>query len=131
MLDISIPEYIMELKKITKGRMEMNQISAVGMMKKIVPITRFNKGEASKIFDEVQKNGTKIVVKNNHPACVLVSPDQYESLMEMLSDYLLLSEADKRMAENNDAENISHEEMMSRLGITRDELEGTDVEIEV
>ena len=111
--------------------MEMDQISAIGMMKKIVPITRFNKGEASKIFDEVQKNGTKIVVKNNHPACVLVSPDQYESLMEMLSDYLLLSEADKRMAENNDAENISHEEMMRRLGITRDELEGTDVEIEV
>jgi hypothetical protein len=33
----------------------MDQISAVGMMKKIVPITRFNKGEASKIFDEVQK----------------------------------------------------------------------------
>ena len=41
----------------------MDQISAIGMMKKIVPITRFNKGEASKIFDEVQKNGTKIVVK--------------------------------------------------------------------
>ena len=52
-------------------------------------------------------------------------------LMEMLSDYLLLSEADKRMAENNDSENISHEEMMRRLGITPDELEDTDVEIEV
>jgi hypothetical protein len=51
--------------------------------------------------------------------------------MEMLSDYLLLSEADKRMAENNDSENISHEEMMRRLGITPDELEDTDVEIEV
>ena len=109
----------------------MDQISAVGMMKKIVPITRFNKGEASKIFDEVQKNGTKIVVKNNHPACVLVSPDQYESLMEMLSDYLLLSEADKRMAGNNDDENISHEEMMDRLDITREDLDATDVEIEI
>ena len=40
----------------------MDQISAVGMMKKIVPITRFNKGEASKIFDEVQKNGTTFCV---------------------------------------------------------------------
>ena len=108
----------------------MDQISTIGMMKKIVPITRFNKGEASKIFDEVQTSGTRIVVKNNHPACVLISPEQYESLVEMLSDYLLLTEADRRMAENNDAENISHEEMMRRLGITREELDDIDVEIE-
>lgn len=108
----------------------MDQISTVGMMKKIVPITRFNKGEASKIFDEVQTSGTRIVVKNNHPACVLISPEQYESLIEMLSDYLLLTEADKRMAENNDAENVSHEEMMRQLGVTQKELDDIDVEIE-
>ena len=108
----------------------MDQMSTVGMMKKIVPITRFNKGEANKIFDEVQSTGTKIVMKNNRPACVLVSPEQYESLIEMLSDYLLLAEADRRMAANNDAENISHEDMMRSLGITREELDAVDVEIE-
>ena len=109
----------------------MDQISTVGMMKKIVPISRFNKGEASKIFDEVQTSGSRIVVKNNHPACVLISPEQYESLIEMLSDYLLFSEADKRMAENNDSENISQEEMMRQLGVTQEDLDATDVEIEV
>ena len=108
----------------------MDQMSTVGMMKKIVPITRFNKGEANKIFDEVQSTGTKIVMKNNRPACVLVSPEQYESLIEMLSDYLLLAEADRRMAANNDGENISHEDMMRSLGITREELDAVDVEIE-
>ena len=108
----------------------MDQMSTVGMMKKIVPITRFNKGEANKIFDEVQSTGTKIVMKNNRPACVLVSPEQYESLIEMLSDYLLLAEADRRMAANSDAENISHEDMMRSLGITREELDAVDVEIE-
>ena len=108
----------------------MNQLSTVGMMRKIVPITRFNKGEANKIFEEVQATGTKIVMKNNRPACVLMSPEQYESLLETLSDYLLLAEADRRMAANNDAENISHEEMMRSLGITQDELDGVDVEIE-
>ena len=102
----------------------------VGMMKKIVPITRFNKGEANKIFDEVQSTGTKIVMKNNRPACVLVSPEQYESLIELLSDYLLLAEADRRMAANQDAENLSHEDMMRSLGITREELDAVDVEIE-
>lgn len=108
----------------------MDQMSTVGMMKKIVPITRFNKGEANKIFDEVQSTGTKIVMKNNRPACVLVSPEQYESLIEMLSDYLLLAEADRRMAANSDAENISHEDMMRSLSITQEELDAVDVEIE-
>lgn len=116
---------------LTKGKMAMDQISTMGMMKKIVPITRFNKGEASKIFDEVQRSGSRIVVKNNRPACVLISPEQYEALVEMLSDYLLLTEADRRMAGNNDDENISHEEMMLRLGITQEELDATDVEIEI
>ena len=108
----------------------MAQLSTIGMMKKIVPITRFNKGEANKIFDEVQSTGTKIVMKNNRPACVLVSPEQYEALIERLSDYLLLAEADRRMAVNQDAENISHEDMMRSLGVTREDLDAVDVEIE-
>ena len=108
----------------------MNEMSAVGIMKSIVPITRFNKGEANKIFDEVQASGTKIVVKNNKPACVLLSPSQYESLMETLSDYLLLDEAGRRAAANDDNYNISMEAMMEQLGISADDLAGLDVEIE-
>ena len=34
------------------------------LMESVVPISRFNKGEAGKIFEEVAKSGTKIVVKN-------------------------------------------------------------------
>ena len=108
----------------------MNEMSAVGIMKSIVPITRFNKGEANKIFDEVQASGTKIVVKNNKPACVLLSPSQYESLMETLSDYLLLDEAGRRAAANDDNDNISMEAMMEQFGISADDLAGLDVEIE-
>lgn len=108
----------------------MNQMSVVDMMNAMVPITRFNKGEAAKIFDEVETSGTKIVVKNNRPACVLVSPSQYESLMEILSDYALLSEAQKRLANNDDSENISHEEMMKELGITDTDLNDVEVDIE-
>lgn len=108
----------------------MNNMSVVGMMNSMVPITRFNKGEATKIFEEVEIAGTKIVVKNNKPACVLISPSQYESLMETLSDYMLYTETEKRMANNNPSENISHEDLMKELGITQDDLDGVDVEIE-
>ena len=64
----------------------MNEMSVMGVMRSIVPITRFNKGEANRIFDEVESSGTKIVMKNNRPACVLMSPEKYEVLMEMLSE---------------------------------------------
>ena len=67
----------------------MNEMSVMGVMRSIVPITRFNKGEANRIFDEVESSGTKIVMKNNRPACVLMSPEKYEVLMEMLSDYIM------------------------------------------
>lgn len=108
----------------------MSRMSVVNMMNAMVPITRFNKGEAAKIFDEVKSTGTKIVVKNNQPACVLLSPSQYETLMEMLSDYVLLAEAEKRVAANDNAENISHEEMMRELGLTDADLADVEVDIE-
>lgn len=50
--------------------------------------------------------------------------------MEMLSDSLLYTEAEKRMAANNDSENLSHEAVMKELGITQEELDEIDVEIE-
>lgn len=108
----------------------MDGMSLVGMMNAMVPITRFNKGEANKIFDEVEKTGMRIVVKNNKPACVLLSPSQYEALMEMLSDHALLHEAEKRMSVNDPSENISHEALLRELGVSSDALDAIDVEIE-
>lgn len=108
----------------------MARATILNIINSMVPISRFNKGEANKIFDEVASSGTKIVIKNNRPACVLLSPAQYESLMEMLSDSLLYTEAEKRMATNNDSETLSYEAVMEELGITQKELDDIDVEIE-
>ncbi len=106
----------------------MNEMSVLNVMKSIVPITRFNKGEASRIFEEVQASGPKIVMKNNRPACVLMSPEKYESLMEMLSDYILQEEAERRLVSSD--ETLSQNEVMKSLGITQAELDDVDVEIE-
>lgn len=108
----------------------MSDLSVMGVMKSIVPITRFNKGEANRIFDEVEASGTKIVMKNNRPACILMSPGKYEALMELLSDYVLLEEAEERMAHYDPKETLSQKEMMESLGISQDDLADIDVEIE-
>jgi PHD/YefM family antitoxin component YafN of YafNO toxin-antitoxin module len=47
----------------------------------LVPITRFNEGQANKIFDEVKKEGVKIVLKNNKPIGVIMTPEMYEFLL--------------------------------------------------
>jgi antitoxin StbD len=108
----------------------VNEASIVSMMKAMIPITRFNRGEANKIFDEVEASGYKVVVKNNKPACVLVSPENYEALMEMLSDYRLLLEAQRRMEHFDRADVKTQDEVMRELGLTDADLDDVNVEIE-
>lgn len=108
----------------------MAQISTMSMMKAMIPISRFNRGEANRIFEEVEEEGIKIVVKNNKPACVLLSPGQYKVLIEMASDYMLYLEAERRMEHYQQAEAVSHEEVLRDLGITREDLDEIDVELE-
>lgn len=59
-----------------------------------------------------------------------MSPEKYESLMEMLSDYILQEEAETRMQHFDEKETISQEEMMESLGITEEDLEDVEVELE-
>ena len=47
-------------------------------LNKTVPITAFNRGKAGQIFSEVKRSGMAVVIKNNAPECVLLSPQQYE-----------------------------------------------------
>lgn len=64
---------------------------------KVVPISRFNKGEATKIFTEVKETGTKYVFKNNLPECVLLSPEMYDQMIENIIDMELYIEALERV----------------------------------
>ena len=101
-----------------------------GLMESIVPISRFNKGEAGKIFEEVAQSGTKIVVKNNKPTCILIDPKKYTEMMDMIEDLLLLAEAEERMKSSGSSEFTSHKDVMKELEIDQVELDDVDVEIE-
>jgi len=98
-----------------------------------VPISRFNKGEASKIFDEVRMAGSKVVLKNNAPVCVLLSPEKYRALLDELEDRKIYDLAEERLA-NDSGKYISHEEMLAKFGIDPVELDdepliiGVDIE---
>ena len=51
-----------------------------------IPISSFNRGLAGKIFEEVKRQGAKVVMKNNAPECVLLSPEEYINLLDEVND---------------------------------------------
>ena len=95
----------------------------------IVPISRFNKGEAGKIFDEVTKEGVKVVIKNNIQTCILINPNDYENVLEELENYKLYVEAEKRL-NSSSYKTMSEKDVMSNLGISEDDIDETEVEID-
>lgn len=101
----------------------VHPLTTKDLLKAIVPISRFNKGEANKIFSEVSKSGYKIVVKNNKPTCVLITPEMYEEMMETIEDYYLLVETKKRMNDAKEDEFVSHDQLIKNLHIKDHEID--------
>ena len=104
---------------------------ATNLLQSLVPISQFNKGQAAKIFDRLHSERELIVLKNNQPSAIILSPEEYTRLTEIEEDYFLLLEANKRMEDNGNHKTLSFESVMSNLGISEDELLDTeDVDIE-
>ena len=96
----------------------------------LVPISRFNKGEANKIFDELKQSGCKIVLKNNAPACVLLTPEKYKEMLETIEDFYLLALAEERERNDNGVRH-TFEEVLAADGLTLEDIDAMeDVEIE-
>ena len=104
---------------------------AAELLQSLVPISQFNKGQAAKIFDRLHSERELIVLKNNQPSAIILSPEEYTRLTEIEEDYFLMLEANKRMEDNGNNKTISFDSVMCNLGISEDELLDTeDVEIE-
>lgn len=106
----------------------MNAVNSINILNSIVPISRFNKGEANRIFTEVKNDGIRIVVKNNTPECVLISPKDYQALVEWYEDALLMAEANNRLS--NNVGYISHNDILNDLNINEQDLGNIDIELE-
>lgn len=90
---------------------------------RLIPISQFNKGQASKIFDRLRSEPELIVLKNNQPSAVILAPDEYIRLAEIEEDYNLLMEARQRLAANKDKAAIPAADVMKHFGISDTDLE--------
>ena len=107
----------------------INNVFRGNILDALIPISRFNKGEASKIFDEVRTSGCKIVVKNNTPACVLLTPEMYKEMMDVIDEHDLLALAEERL-KNDNSSTHSFEKVLAEDGLTIADIEAMeDVEI--
>ena len=52
-----------------------------GLIDRLVPISEFNKGQASKIFERLQTDHSLVIIKNNVPVGVLLSIEEYRELI--------------------------------------------------
>lgn len=98
--------------------------SVVSAIRNTVPITQFNRGLAGQIFDSVKTEGAKVVIKNNVAECVLLSPEEYLSIMEELEDARLFALAQARLSGAEDKAVISNDDFWRDFHITQEELDG-------
>lgn len=91
-----------------------------------ISISLFNRGLAGKIFDDVKNHGAKVVMKNNAPECVLLSPDEYIRLLDEANDAKLLAAAAERMSHYDPATLIPQEQVDREFGFTPSDYENTD-----
>lgn len=108
----------------------MATVSVRSAIQDSVPISNFNKGMAGKIFADVRSSGPKVVIKNNNPECVLMSPEEYISMLDEIEDMRLMLLAKER-TKNAPERVYSQDEVMKELGISEDDLNAAeDTEIE-
>lgn len=101
------------------------------ILTRLIPITQFNRGQASRIFDRLHSEPELVVLKNNQPSAVILAPQEYTRLAEIEEKYTLLLEAAKRLTANEGKTALSEAEVMKHFGITEAELEEVeDLEIE-
>ncbi|MBQ8129810.1 MAG: type II toxin-antitoxin system Phd/YefM family antitoxin [Clostridia bacterium] len=100
-------------------------------LQSLVSISQFSKGQATKVFDRLRDESQLIVLKNNVPAAVLLSPAEFTRLAGIEEDYRLLMLAQERLAGGNLKNAVTEDEAMAALGISEDEIcAAEDVEIE-
>lgn len=105
--------------------------NTANILKSLVPISQFNRGRAAQIFDRLRTEKELIVLKNNQPSAVILSPEEYTRLTEIEEDYLLLLEANGRLEANGSRPAIPFKTVLEDLGVSEEELDETeDVEIE-
>ncbi len=100
------------------------------ILNQLVSISQFNRGQASKIFDRLHSERQIVVLKNNLPTAIIITPEEYSRLVGIEEDHLLFLEATKRVSNEKKQNTLTIETIMTELGISQTDIDNCE-EIEL
>ena len=97
-----------------------------------VPVSAFREGKASEVFEEVRREGTRLVVGDDDSAvCIIMRPEDYVRMSGEFYDTKTMSVAEERFNHIDRSMLIPAEEVYKELGITQEDIDSwEDVELE-
>lgn len=105
-------------------------LSTVAISRRMISYKNLKQDREEDIFNRLNVEKSLIVLKNDELAGVILSPSEYDRMVELEEDNMLLADALERLQNNVGKANISFDEVLSKNGITQDDLDfAEDVEI--
>ena len=105
-------------------------MNAGNLIENIVPTSAFNRGKSAQCFERVADGAPIIVMKNNAPYRVVVTPDDFVRLSEVEEDNALLVMSLSRLEANVGKPAVPAEDAYRELGVNPDEIDAMeDVEL--
>ena len=101
-------------------------MSPAALLENVVPTSAFNKGQSTRCFERAHDGLPVIVMKNNSPYRVVVTPDDYIRMSELEEDNLLLQMALARLEANVGRPTIPEADVYKDLGVSADEIAAMD-----
>ena len=72
----------------------------------LVSVSELSHGGVSKTLSRVGDNNPIVVMRNNKPAAIVISPDDYRRLTEAEEDFALYLEAEERMKKDDGMDDV-------------------------
>lgn len=100
----------------------MKSLEAGVRMSEMISVTDIVRG-FPRILDRIRDHELNrvFVLRNNKPEAVIISPQDYEEIMEYLEDVKIAQIVRERMSEK-DVQYITHEEVLKRSGLTQEDV---------
>lgn len=96
------------------------------LLANVVPTSAFSQGKSAKCFEKASDGSPVIVMKNNQPYRVVVTPADFMRMSELEEDNELLTMALARLEANAGKPAVPAADVYARLGIDMDEVEAMD-----
>lgn len=90
----------------------------------IMSVSDLSHGKASAAVDKASNGQTVVIMRNNRPAAIMLSPQEYTAMTEAVEDAEDCAEAVERLSrlERGETHEVSDEEVMAELGITEEDI---------